>query len=201
VLAATVREVVSPVIAAAEIESRSLATLVGRLGTSPASSDLERVRSAWKRTANAWKAASVFRDGPLAASGALSRAASWPTRRDAVDDLLGSSHPIDSKAVEGLAIDAKGLYAMEYLLFDAETHELAVTGLAGARGDRARVLAAGYSDDVALAARSAADVVNAPESEFATSYAAGGATNLAHLVGQMVESPFAGWDSCSGSTR
>jgi hypothetical protein len=92
-------------IAAAEIESRSLRTRhqAGNVAWRP-----RAVRSAWERAANAWEAASVFRDGPLANEQRSARAASQNSRGGTRSTTSSVARTRRSRRLEGSRSTQRG---------------------------------------------------------------------------------------------
>ena len=118
-------------------ESGALEAAMRALSTEPSLKRQRAAQSAFKRATLAWKQAYAFRTGPFVASEAFQRAAFWPTRASLVDTVLTDEAPIDEARVEQLGVDARGLYALEYLLFDQSNARSMLLPSDG-RGQRAR---------------------------------------------------------------
>ncbi len=108
-LRALVLEVVRPNAQALLAESRTFDAALQK--------SLDAGRDAFKRALLAWKRAATFRDGPLVQSNALVRAMFWPARPKAIDAAVLGVGSIDRRSIEAASVDAKGLFALEYLLF------------------------------------------------------------------------------------
>jgi predicted lipoprotein len=113
------------------------------LSLEPGLRALLAARAAFRAAALAWKRAAAFRGGPFATSQVFQRAAFWPARPPAIEALLRSTQPIDETLVEGLGVEARGLFALEYLLFGEPS-----ATLVGAEGARARSYALELSVNV-----------------------------------------------------
>jgi uncharacterized protein len=120
VLSALVTDVVLGMARDMRTESSALHAALRALSSEPSAEHHASSRAAFTRTTLAWKRASAFRAGPFVSSNAFQRAAFWPARSQLIDDVLDSPEPIDESRIEALAVDARGLYALEYLLFDAD---------------------------------------------------------------------------------
>jgi predicted lipoprotein len=120
VLAALAREVVGAM--ARDVRART-AALDARLQTleqAPGPEALRDAQSAFKQAILAWRRAYAFRDGPFVSSNAFQRATFWPARPATIREVVTGQAPIDARLIAGLGLDAKGLFAVEYLLFDRE---------------------------------------------------------------------------------
>ena len=102
-------------------ESSALVADLRLLSSKPSAEQLRSAQAAFTRTTLAWKQASAFRSGAFVSSNAFQRAAFWPARPALIDNVLANVEPIDEPRVEALPVDARGLYALEYLLFDVKS--------------------------------------------------------------------------------
>ena len=84
------------------------------------------VRPAWNAAFDAWTAISYLRLGPVETAGRYSAIAFWPDERaatpKALKSLLSKADPIieTPAGVSEISVAARGFYAMEFLLYDAE---------------------------------------------------------------------------------
>ena len=154
VLSGLVKEVVLGMAREIRAESKSLQVAVRALSSEPSLERQRAAQSAFKRATLAWKQAFAFRAGPFASSEAFQHAAFWPARATLVDAVLGDREPIDEYRVQQLGVDARGLYALEYLLFD-EHNARRMLAAGDAQGERARAFALelcvniwGYADRI-----------------------------------------------------
>jgi uncharacterized protein len=97
--------------------SRDLQAAMSHLASEPSAQTADQARAAWIGAAVRWKRANAFRDQQLIASSELVRAAFWPPRPRAIEDLVRSDAPLTDDDVDKLGADVRSLYAMEYLLF------------------------------------------------------------------------------------
>jgi len=117
VLRSLVEHLLTDGIRGAVAASRELHAAVSHLASAPSAPAAEAARSAWVGAAIRWKRANAFRDQQLIASSELVRAAFWPPRPRAIEDLVRSDAPLSDEDVEKLGADVRSLYAIEYLLF------------------------------------------------------------------------------------
>jgi predicted lipoprotein len=171
VLRALVLEVMAPNVRALAGATRQLDAAI-RGGKK-----LEDARSTFQHALLAWKRASVFRSGPLVQSNALLRAAFWPARTPAIDEVLAATRAIDERVIEELGADVKGLFGLEYLLFAAAN--------GGDSEQRARYAKSVCANVVGYAER-AARLLGDGE-RFAHEFAGAGQESVNVLVAQLVE--------------
>jgi predicted lipoprotein len=159
-----------------------------RLAASPNQAELDRVRASWKHAALSWKRTSVFRDGPLTDTDALIRATYWPARRDGIDEILRSPRPIDGPSVENLGSDLKGVYGLEYLLFDQEGGESALARLSGDQGGHARSMVRWCAEEIRALGERAAKAFGPEGRDYAAALSHEGQNGLNRVVSQMIQS-------------
>lgn len=135
--AVVVEQAAKPLHQRAESAARGFASAVGELCQTP--EDAARLKTAqarWRGTALAWARTSAFAVGPAerpVGRSRLQQLAYWPVNTQKLDALLAATPAaqLDAELVAGIAVDRKGLYAAEYLLFSGT--ETAFKGEAGAR--------------------------------------------------------------------
>jgi predicted lipoprotein len=120
VLEDLVREVVGAQVSDVLTDSKRLKGDLRALLDVPSADQLRAAQASFRRATVSWKRAASFRAGPFATSQALQRAAFWPARPSAIEAVLAGPGAIDEPRVEALGVDAKGLFALEYLLFREE---------------------------------------------------------------------------------
>jgi predicted lipoprotein len=140
VLDAIVREVLVPNARRLIAESRALDGVMRNLGSQ------EEVREAFEKAVRAWKRAYTFRSGPFEKSNAFLRAMYWPARPAAIDALLRDARPMDERLIQELGADQKGLFGLEYALFEPDVSARSIA--ADARGERIRRYAREVSSNV-----------------------------------------------------
>lgn len=184
-LASLVPHVLAADIAEIGAASRRLDDAVARLVAGPTSATLAEARVAWKGAVTRWKRGYCYRNGPLVETAALLRAAFWPARPPAIDSLLEKPLP-EGSFVEGLGVDVKGLYALEYLLFGIDkAPDASPRRFEGTGAERTRVFARALSADVLEWAEKAAGALGDGK-KLAQRLADGGQETVNYLVNQMV---------------
>jgi predicted lipoprotein len=143
---------------------------------------LTRTQRAWRAATLAWQRGVAFQQGPFVDTGALLRAAFWPVRREAIDDLLSASERVDTTLVASLGVDSKGLFALEQLLFD----ERSVAGQPWLLSQpRALALTQALTHDVSAYADRASAALGDGEL-FVREFAHAGQQSLNRLVTQLL---------------
>lgn len=163
-------------------ESIALQTTLRALSSEPSPPRQRAAQSAFQRAVLAWKRAYAFRLGPFATSEAFQRAAFWPARATSIEPVLGAAEPIDDRRVQALGVDARGLFALEYLLFDPE-HAASAAAASGASGERVRA----YALELGTNVRGYADRVQrllGDGRQYAETFAQGGQHSVEALVTQ-----------------
>jgi predicted lipoprotein len=186
VLAAIVRDVVAPNTARVAADSRALrAALVGFVGNdSPAS--LRASQKAFRTALLSWKRLSTFKSGPVVETNALLRAMFWPARPRAIESALADPRPVSERRIEELGADAKGLFAIEYVMY-AGVEERAEPGGQGSSNDRRRqYLVEAATSVVAYAERT--ERLLGDGALFARTYAAAERSSLEQLLAHSIDS-------------
>ena len=186
VLAALVREVAAPDAKAVVATSRALVSAVQALAADPTLATLHAARAAFVPALLAWKRAQCFRNGPM--TRAFAQTLFWPPREAALAAALASTTPIDDPFVAALGVDARGVYALESLLFPLEPDDTAaLVALSGDSGLRRRTLVAALGANVEAAAESGASALG-DGSAYGAEFARRAQINLSFLVNQMASS-------------
>ena len=184
VLEALAREVVGAMARDLRFETAALHTRLLGLEQRPGPDDLQAARVAFKRAILAWRRAYAFRDGPFVSSNAFQRATFWPARPPAIREVLASQASIDPSLVAALGLDAKGLFAVEYLLFDTQLGPLAAT--AGSAGERPRRYARQLAENVLGYANRITRLLGDGRA-FGASFAGAGQSSVNQLVAQSMD--------------
>jgi predicted lipoprotein len=186
VLIGLVQEIVKPDIQAVVRSSDALSAAAVALGTTPSLEGLRSARSAWFDALLAWKQAQCFRHGPMVETNAFVRTLFWPIRPAAIESVLEGSSGIDEVSVANLGVDARGVYAMEYLLYPLEKDENAALSLfAGDAGKRRRELCQSLAASIAKYASNAGHLLG-DGGTYAARFAQGEQISLSILVNQMI---------------
>lgn len=152
VLTALVEQLIVPDTQALLLKSRKLETSLSELVRKPDQSTLLAARTAFRSALLGWEAAACFKSGPILSTGSLLRVMFWPTKTAALDRLLQSRAALDQ--LSALAVDQKGLFAIEHLLFPTRGEPEALENrLISAEGERARWLLCGLSSLITESAR------------------------------------------------
>ena len=152
VLAALVDELIVPDMQALLAKSKKLELALTELVRNPSARTLLASRTAFRVALLAWEAAACFKSGPILATGSLLRVLFWPTKTAELDGLVKSRAALDR--LSALAVDQKGLFAIEYLLFPlGDQANAAEMRLVLPEGERTRWLMCGLSRLVSESAR------------------------------------------------
>jgi hypothetical protein len=120
VLAHLAGEVIVPAHDELAAAADELAGAVADLCDAPAAAALTAARDRWTRTRGAWSVTGAWAFGPLVEQMAAGPLDFWPVRVDTVEAAIttpASPAAIDAAYLAGLGTSAKGLPALEYLLF------------------------------------------------------------------------------------
>lgn len=183
-LAQLARDVAVPDMRAILLHSENLESALRQSTPQPSAAALETFRAAFRKAALAWQNAYAFRNGPVIESHAFLRSAFWPIRPAIIRELLESDERIDAKLIAELGVDAKGVFAIEHLLFEGPEPS-GPTWYEGPMHERARALGAALADEALSYAQRAATAL-ADGSAFAERFAQGGQQNISLLVNQMI---------------
>jgi len=183
VLSSLVLDLAVPDVEAVAVECARLETEVRALTAAATSAQLTRTQQEWQRALLAWKRVHVLRTAPVVSTNALLRAAFWPVREKAIEEIRLDTRPIESSSIEELGVDVKGMYALEHLLFSAPA-EL-VLRLSERKGDREKELLRLLSENVCSYAKSARSALGDGK-ECATALSKTGQEGLNEIVGSLI---------------
>jgi predicted lipoprotein len=85
-----------------------------------AKQDLDNVQAAWRAAQSAWQPLEMLQIGPIIERRTQRQVNAWPVRPKLLAPLLAESKPIEASRMETLGMSAKGLPALEYLLFTSD---------------------------------------------------------------------------------
>ncbi len=162
--------------------SDDLRAAVSRLSAAPSAAAADAARAVWVTTAVKWKRANAFRDQLLVKNNELVRAAFWPPRPRAIDDLVRSDVPLADADIDKLGADVRSLYAMEYLLFAERSGS--PFGIDAPENARARRALVAFASGVSRCGKSVA--AGLADSALGTRLAAEGQDAINRLVGVAV---------------
>ncbi|MEO7777206.1 MAG: imelysin family protein [Fibrobacteria bacterium] len=129
----------------------ALETAARKLAESPGPELLDSAKTAWKEAALAWGSLQAIRLGPIA--DATARIDFWPTRPNLIGQALADSYPLDSARMVSLTpAAAKGLPALEWLLFSSPPETVLGQLSDSAHGTRRGLYLAAVASDLRRAA-------------------------------------------------
>lgn len=99
-------------------QTTMLADTVNSFCAAPSDPGLAEAQDAWRRTRGPLKRSEAFLFGPVKDLGINQAIDFWPTRPNNIEDAIAGDGDFDQAFVESLGTSAKGLPAIEYLLFD-----------------------------------------------------------------------------------
>lgn len=101
------------------VESKRLSEATDLFVTTPSAENLDNLQSQWRMASNAWAKLELFDfQFTMVARNQIKK---WPTNVELIEELITSDEPIDDAFVASKGSHAKGLAAIEYLIFDAES--------------------------------------------------------------------------------
>ncbi|UJR79367.1 imelysin family protein [Sandaracinus amylolyticus] len=112
--------VIVPGYRALAAEAVTLRESLDTLCAAPDAESLEGARTAFRTTSRAWERTLPWAIGPIVDERIEGDIAFWPTRPTTIESSLASATTIDDAWVDGLGATAKGLPALEYLLFERD---------------------------------------------------------------------------------
>jgi predicted lipoprotein len=129
----------------------ALESLAGKLAAHPDAALLDSAKTAWKETSLSWAALQATRLGPIA--DLSTRIGFWPVRPNLIEQGLAGTDRLDSNRLSALTpAAAKGLPAVEWLLF-SQSSEAALAALQDSvKGPRQGEYLAAAATDIRRAA-------------------------------------------------
>lgn len=185
-LSSLVLDLAVPDVQALEVESERLYGELLRLTEQPGLEQLTRAKQQWQRALLCFRDIQVLRTEPVVRTNALLRAVFWPINATAIDAVLSDSRAIDARLVEDLGVQAKGMFALEHLLFARLPAEL-IKELSLPEGERLRLLLRALAADVLRYAK-AARLALGDGKTFAATLAKTGQDGLNELVNSLITS-------------
>ena len=193
---ALVQKVITPGYARLDAQCRALANDIAQFNSSPSQAELDRARRDWNAAFEAADSLRCFQNGPVADREFISTFYYWqaiPNRIEGI--IIDASQTIDQALLDNVGATVKGLYAMEYLLFDrrggqpTEPPDSAkALDLLSASQRRREYLAAIARDVADKAGQLSGDWSAAGPQSAAEKFAAGGQTSVNLLVNQLTQS-------------
>ncbi len=143
--------------------TQELAEVTRSLCAAPTVASLGESQESWRRARRSWSRHFAFGFGPAAEH--RSALDFWPVRMSTVEDAIAAAPPASDPSYIGtLGVSAKGLPALEYILFGVDEDPAALVAGLGDNGGQRCVYALMLAEDIA--ARSGS-IAAAWEGEFA----------------------------------
>ena len=183
----TAENVLQPAYADLDLKCRELADAVEHFVKSPETNAFERARTAWRGAARSAACLRSWQKGPVADRDAVAVFYYWQTLPARMNAVLESAQPIDQKRVDELGSTAKGLFAVQYLLFDPAASAAPMSQFLGGEGARRRDFVLALARDVQAKATQVAADWKATGAETATAqFAKAGQEGVNTLVNQLI---------------
>jgi len=195
-LRALAQKVIVPSYARLAANCRALADDIEQFNASPDQAALDRTRGAWNAAFVAADSLRCFQTGPVADREFVSTFYYWQALPNRIEGIVKDpSQSIDQALLDNAGATVKGLYAMEYLLFDrrggqpGEPPESAkALDLLSASQRRREYLAALARDVTQEAGQLSRDWSATGPQSTAEKFAAGGQASVNLLINQLTQS-------------
>jgi uncharacterized protein len=167
-------------------KARALTNAVGQLATAPDEKALAEAREAWSATLLAARSLQAFQIGPVVDREYASTFYYWQVLPVRIEAVLESGRPIDQALIDELGATAKGLFALEYLLFGRANSDPPLNVLAGS--ERRRNYASALAGDIEAKARQLArDWARTDHEGAAAKFSGAGQESVNVLVNQLAQ--------------
>lgn len=87
----------------------------------PDTATLHRLQEAWKNTSKSWSAIEAYKVGYIMTAGLHTQLNQWPTNISLIESEITGSSILTEEYIQMTGTSRKGLPAIEYLIFDADT--------------------------------------------------------------------------------
>lgn len=183
--------------------SEELSAASEKLQKVPSAESLAAVQTAWKETCFAWKRIRWIQFGPVKDRTYWAALFYQQIYSQSIEAVMRKDKAIDRDALEELGASAKGLYTLEYLIFDSPMGQTAVLGpdgkpskagtprlstqalLTGEKAERRRAYVREIARELAARLKEAEAVVNAPE--FVANYVKEGQNSINLAVNGLLD--------------
>jgi len=188
------RNVIAPGYQQLALECRELTNSVGQLVQAPSQTSLDNARKDWLAVSQAASRMRCFQAGPITDRSYASTFYYWQVLPVRIDAVLKSPRPIDPSLLDELGATAKGMFALEYLLFDCPGDQPAGTAktpttlklLTGTQSQRRGLYLLTLARDLEAKASHLATDWTAPGDQGAMAkFVAGGQESVNLLVNQL----------------
>lgn len=119
-----------------------LETAVQDLCLSPTAQSLANAQAAWKEAHANLKETEVIAFGPYKDSNFAQRIDFWPTRTNNIENAVTNNSTFDDSVIASLGVSARGIPALEYLLFGSGNSSTTLNALKAESGKRCRFVEA-----------------------------------------------------------
>ena len=145
------QHVIVPTYADFATRADTLAARAEALREAPSAEALAAAAEAWRAASTTWKETEAFELGPVRAERINTRINFWPTRPETIERVLASNDPLNAETVTQVSVAARGLPAIEYVLFDTTGQGTGSASLLenSERANRQRAFVAALARDVA----------------------------------------------------
>jgi predicted lipoprotein len=192
---ALAQKMIAPGYARLAAQCRALADDIEQFNSSPDQAALDRARKAWTAAFEAADSLRCFQTGPVADREFVSTFYYWQAIPNRIEGIVSDpSQAIDQALLDNAGATVKGLYAMEYLLFDrrggqpTEPPDSAkALDLLNASPRRREYLAALARDAAGKADQLSKDWSATDPQSAAEKFAAGGQASVNLLVNQLIQ--------------
>lgn len=152
VLAHIAHDVAEPTFAGFAAAAHDAEAALAALCASPGAGTLDAARAAWTAERDAWGRALPLVYGPVRDQMQQGPLDFWPARPDTIEAAVAAAPAVaDAAYVAGLGTSAKGMPALEYLLFGADASAV-LSALADPDGPRRCAFATALAADIATRA-------------------------------------------------
>jgi len=192
------REIASNVLAPGwqelALRCRDLTNSVGRLLKDPGAPALEKARKSWLEASLAAARMRCFQAGPIVDRGSASTFYYWQVMPLQIQNVLNSPDPIDQAYLDQLGATTKGLFTLEYLLFEMKDGDTSGSGktpflldrLSGPKSQRDRAYLWALAQELeAKATQVASDWIAREAPAASQKFAAGGQESVNLLVNRL----------------
>lgn len=114
-------QVILPTISKFESNSTDLNNAIQQLAQSPNEQNLLEVQNQWKNTMLVWKKCQLFNIGEVEKTYLENRIQKWPINTTFIEGNIADTVALSNEFIEGIGSTAKGLSAIEYLIFNPDS--------------------------------------------------------------------------------
>lgn len=101
-------------------QTENLKTETENFSNNPSLNSLANVQEAWKSAVQVWRICELFNLGPIQSSYVHNKIDESPSNTTFIDNHIYGSGILDESYIENIGSNAKGIPALEYLLFNLE---------------------------------------------------------------------------------